>query len=304
MTRLVHVKQILILLIALNFTVFTVCNSQDKRTIKVGLGQMKVVDGEVETNLKTAGEMIKKAKEQFADIVVLPECSDIGWGHVDALELAKKYGKTTQKTLCKYAKKNSIFVVVGITEYENSKVYNTALTIDPKGNIINKHRKINTLTSVEPMYEIGDRISVFQTPWAKVGVSICADNFSSSTSIAESLIRMGAEIILSPCAWAVSPDFGDRVYGNEWRRPYSYLAKNFGVPVVGVSYVGKSETGAWKGHSVIGNSIWADCDGNTYNLPFGENAECFKVVELTINTQPLKGTSLTNFINQKKQKGE
>ena len=59
MTRLVHLKQILILLIVLNFTAFTVCNSQDKRTIKVGLAQMKVVDGEIETNLKTAGEMIR-----------------------------------------------------------------------------------------------------------------------------------------------------------------------------------------------------------------------------------------------------
>ena len=34
--------------------------------------------------------------------------------------------------------------------------------------------------------------------------------------LAESLCRMGAQIVLSPCAWAVPPDCTRAYYGAEW----------------------------------------------------------------------------------------
>ncbi len=59
-------------------------------------------------------------------------------------------------------------------------------------------RKINTVAEVESMYTVGDRFSIFDTPFGKIGVSVCADNLINSLSIPETLARMGAKVIYKP----------------------------------------------------------------------------------------------------------
>lgn len=288
-------KKILFILVISILCINTIAqNHEEKRILKIGLAQMKVVDNEVDINLNNAEKQIAEAKKQGADIVILPECFDIGWANQNALAIAKaSYGKVIKK-LSKSAQENGIYVIAGVTEYTDGKLYNSALTFNKKGKIIDRHHKINILIGIEDMYEVGSSLNVFETPFGKFGVSICADNLKGSLSIPETLARMGAEIILSPSSWAVSPDFGkDRVYGNEWREPYTAISKKYSIPVVGVSNVGRITTGPWKDWIGIGNSIYTDTKGNAYNLPFGENAECLKVIELEIVSPVKKGTELT-----------
>lgn len=71
---------------------------------------------------------------------------------------------------------------------------------------------------MEDVYAIGDRIGVTETPLGKIGIDICADNSLNSLSIAITLGRMCADMILSPCAWAVKSDYNIETepYGKEW----------------------------------------------------------------------------------------
>lgn len=87
----------------------------------------------------------------------------------------------------KIAAENKVFLVAGLTEREQEKIYNTALLISDGGEILYKHRKINVLTGVEDVYAIGDRIGVTETPLGKIGIDICADNSLNSLSIAITL---------------------------------------------------------------------------------------------------------------------
>lgn len=272
------------------------------KTIKVGMIQMEVVFCQPKQNQERAERLVKEAVAAGAQICVIPECMDLGWGTPRAAELAEPIPGKISDSLCKIAKENHVYIVSGITEKADSKVYNTALLISDEGEILGKHRKINVLTGVEDVYAIGERLSVVETKLGKIGIDICADNAVQSLSIGHTLARMGAEMILSPCAWAVLPD-RDPVkepYGNEWHIPYSHLSGIYHIPIIGVSNVGQVTEGTWKGWKAIGNSIAYGRDGKLLKvLPYGEAAECVEVIDVEIEEAKICGTALSEYAYEK-----
>jgi predicted amidohydrolase len=99
-----------------------------------------------------------------------------------------------------------LHVVAGLTERDGSKTYNAAVLIDASGRVLLKHRKINLLDIEQGVYCTGDRLGVVETACGVIGVNICADNFPDSLALGHCLARMGAQILLSPSAWAVPAD--------------------------------------------------------------------------------------------------
>ena len=269
------------------------------RKIKVGMIQMKVVFDQAEENLRHADELVKKAASLGAQICIIPECADLGWGNPDTAKLAQPVPGTVSEAYGEIAKKYHVYLVAGLTEKEGTKVYNTAVLLSDQGELLHKHRKINILTGVEDVYSVGTKIEVIDTPFGRIGIDICADNAVQSLSIGHVLARMGAQMILSPCAWAVEPD-RDPVkepYGEEWHVPYEALSSLYEIPVIGVSNVGEVSKGSWKGWKAIGNSIAYDSDGEKLAvLPYGEEAEMVQVVNATILEPAMSGTKLSEFV--------
>lgn len=275
------------------------------KKIKIAMIQMKVVFSELEKNINHAKELVQTAAQLGADICVLPECLDLGWANPKAGTLAYPIPGKVSDAYCKMAKENGVYMVAGLTEKCGDRIYNAALLISDKGVILHKHRKINVLTGVEDVYSVGDRIAVTETPLGVIGIDICADNLIQSLSIGHTLARMGAQMILSPTAWAVTAD-RDPVkypYGQEWHIPYSELSEIYGIPVIGVSNVGSVTDGAWKGWKAIGNSIAYDSDGKILKvLPYGDTAECVEIVEATILKPKRFGTELSDYVYEYNEK--
>ncbi len=267
--------------------------------VKIGMIQMNVLFSEPDKNIQHASELVKSAKAKGAQICVLPECMDLGWGNPEASSLAEPVPGKVSDAYQKIAAENKVFLVAGLTEREQEKIYNTALLISDGGEILYKHRKINVLTGVEDVYAIGDRIGVTETPLGKIGIDICADNSLNSLSIAITLGRMCADMILSPCAWAVKSDYNIETepYGEEWHIPYGKISKMFGIPVIGVSNVGQVSKGSWSGWKAIGNSIAYDSDGSLITvLPYGESEECVQVIDVHLTDKKVTGTALSEKI--------
>ena len=84
--------------------------------------------------------------------------------------------------------------------------------------------------------------------------------FRSGLVISRTLGQMGATLILSPCAWAVPPDF-NQPYGQLWRDSYMPPAREFGMVIAGCSNVGPVTSGEWNGWQCIGNSLVMGRDG-------------------------------------------
>ena len=267
--------------------------------VRIGMAQMPVVFGKTGENLKTMESFLRKA-EGRADLIVFPECCDLGWGNVDAPRLCHEIPGKTSLAYCGLARKYHIWMAAGITEKSGDKTYNAALLISAEGEIILHHRKINVLTGVEDVYEIGSRLEAADTPFGRLALDIWADNAEKSMVMGEAFARMGADMLLSPSAWGVSPDrdLKKDIYGMEWYRPYSKLSEKYEMAIVGVSSVGFLENGPWGGWRVIGNSIACNGKGEIVKvLSCGENAEEFCVIEIDTMPHSRKGTALAEYLS-------
>jgi len=272
----------------------------------VGLGQMLVEGGDARGNLERAARMIREAGDRGCDVVVLPECLDLGWTHPSARDLAAPIPGPRSDALAQAARQAGVHVVAGLTERDGSRIYNSAVLIAPDGGILLVHRKINELTIAHDLYSIGDRLGVARTSFGMVGIDICADNFPDSLVLAHSLARMGARIILSPSAWAVDATH-DNVrdpYGGLWKGAYARVALLYDIPIVGVSNVGWITGGPWQGRKCIGCSLVVGRDGTVLaEGPYGEAAEALLVVPVEITPQAAAGTAIAQMLKSRGYQG-
>ncbi len=103
---------------------------------------------------------------------------------------------------------------------------------------------------------------------------------------------MGADVVLSPSAWAVPPTWNNRrtPYGGDWQRNYAAVARPFQIWVAGCSNVGRVRGGAWDGHLCIGCSVVVGPDGRAAAQGrFGEDADELLMVDVTPVPRPTRG---------------
>jgi predicted amidohydrolase len=247
--------------------------------------------------------MIAEAAEGSCRIIVLPECLDLGWTHPFPRESAQPIPGPNFGRLAAEAARYGIHVVAGLTERDNLRVYNTAVLIGPDGRLLLKHRKINILDIARDIYSVGDRLGVADTELGRIGVDICADNFPSSLCLGHALARMGARILLSPCAWAVPADYDNTAqpYGRDlWHPAYRELARLYEMPVVGVSNVGHITAGPWTGRHCIGSSLAVGAGGEVLaEGPFGVDAESLLIVSINVTPAPAEGTDIAAYLEAK-----
>lgn len=256
--------------------------------MRIGMGQIRVDGGAAEANLGRAEAMIRQAADAGCDVVVLPECLDLGWTWPEARKLAEPIPGERSRRLAAVAKERSVWVVAGLTERDNDRVFNCAILISNGGELMAKHRKINELSIAHDLYDVGDRLTAVPSPFGLLGVTICADNFPESLVFGHALGYMGVRTLLSPCAWAVDADHDNakEPYGELWLTAYGELATQHDMTVVGVSYVGWLTGGPWKGRKCIGNSLAVGPGGRTLATgPYGVDAEALTVVEVA-QSQP------------------
>lgn len=142
----------------------------------------------VSANLSEAERLIEIAVSQGAKLVALPEYFAImGLKDTDKVAAREKEGSgPIQRFLSKIAKKHSIWLVGGSIPLEASvpgKVRNACLVYDDKGKQVARYDKIHLFglnlgnenyreeTTIEP----GNKVVVVDTPFGKLGLSICYD---------------------------------------------------------------------------------------------------------------------------------
>lgn len=257
--------------------------------IAVGLAQMRVVSGAVELNLQRAEHFIAQAAQAGCELVVLPECLDVGWCDGRARTLARPVPGPHARRLAEAARRHRVFVAAGLVERAGKQLFNAAVLIDEQGHTVLHHRKINEIDAAAGLYATGDRLGVANTRLGCIGLSICADNLPAlqgdSLHIGHTLAAMGAQILVAPSAWAVPPEHDNTAtpYGAVWRDAFRQLAQAHGLPVVGVSSVGCVEDGPWAGWPVIGASLAMGGDGRVaVQAAYGADAEDWQVVTLAL----------------------
>ena len=256
---------------------------------------MRVAGGNVDANLRNARRMIAAAARARAQVVLLPEALDVGWTHPLSRELADSVpGGRVCSAYCDAAQEHGLYVCAGLTERAGDRVFNAAVLVSPKGQVLLHHRKLNELEIGHDVYDQGDRLAVAHTPLATFGLMICADGAVGGGFVARALGLMGADVILSPSAWAVEAGYDNsrRPYGGMWRRSYGEVARDFRLWIAGCSNVGRIAGGPWKGHSCIGRSLVVGPAGRpVLTGPYGVRAQCLLTVDVTPEPRPARGNA-------------
>jgi len=142
----------------------------------------------VDSNLKEAAWLIEMAVEQGAKLVALPEYFGImGMKDTDKVAVREEFGKgPIQEFLAETARKHGIWIVGGsvpLVASSPKKVLNTSLVYDDKGKCVARYDKIHLFGfemgderySEEATIEHGKKVVALDTPFGRIGLSICYD---------------------------------------------------------------------------------------------------------------------------------
>ncbi len=232
----------------------------------------------VAANLAEAERLIEMAAAAGARLVALPEFFAImGMKDTDKVAVRETEGKgPIQKFLAAQAKKLGIWLVGGSVPMacdNPKKVRNSCLVYDDKGRLVARYDKIHLFgldlgnehykeqTTIEP----GDRVVVVETPFGRLGLSVCYDlrfpelyramsnvdlivvpaAFTATTGKAhfETLIRARA---IENLAYVIAPaqggyhisgreTHGDSMIVDPWGNILDRLPRGSGVVVAGVN---------------------------------------------------------------------
>ncbi|UZQ51298.1 carbon-nitrogen hydrolase family protein [Clostridium kluyveri] len=180
--------------------------------MKIGLCQMMVLKSSKSDNVKRAKEYIRKAANKGADIVALPEMFNCYYNIKYFREYAEKDNckGETLSMLSSAAKEMGIYIVGGsIPEIDDKgNIYNASFVFNEKGELIGKHRKMH-LFDIDIKGKItfkesdvltpGDKVTVIDTKWGKIGVAICYD--VRFPELMRLMALQGAKIIFIPASF-------------------------------------------------------------------------------------------------------
>lgn len=185
--------------------------------LRVGAVQLCSTNDQA-ANLARCRELTGQAASEGAQLVVLPECfSFLGRGEGEKLAHAESFDERAAgpvlAMLRELATRHGVWIVGGGTPEcvpgDARRTYNTALVIDPRGELAARYRKIHLFDVDIPGGAVlresdstarGSELTAVEIAGAPVGLTICYD--VRFPELYRKLVKdMGAEILLVPAAF-------------------------------------------------------------------------------------------------------
>jgi NAD+ synthase (glutamine-hydrolysing) len=271
--------------------------------VKIAIGQINPIIGDLESNFKSIVQNIQIAREQKARLLVLPEMCLIGYPPKDLLlkhglvELQESY----IKELAAYTDADFGMLVGSISQNKGyGKKFFNSLFFLAEGEI----RAVASKTLL-PNYDVFDETRYFESAqestvieWQgiKFGVSICEDIWTEAypslykRDPINDLLAKGAEILINAAASPYTYDKPQRR-----RQLIGNVAKRYGVPVIYVNQVGANDQLIFDGASMV---FSAQGDLSLKAKIFEEQCLIFDSEDLVKNKsieEEFYGTSIENM---------
>lgn len=169
--------------------------------------QMAVVPWDAEATVGKMTGTLHQLSLNFpwADMIIFHELAVSGLVQFYAQQAPNQWRKGAQAIpgpltdrLCEAARKHRKWLVPGsMYELDGDVLYNTAVVINPDGDIVARYRKMFPWLPYEAGTEPGTEFCVFDVPdVGRFGLCICYDSWFPET--VRNLAWMGAEVILHP----------------------------------------------------------------------------------------------------------
>lgn len=205
-----------------------------------------------ELNLAKTLQLIDKYSQKKAELIVFPECNLSGYcfeSLEEARKIAEKIPGPITDAIALKAKQTNTFIVIGILEKKENRIYNTAVMINNDGDISHRYRKTHlSYLGVDRFTHAGKNpFEVIDTKIGKIGLLICYDLLFPEP--ARVLKLKGAELIIIPTNWPqgaqASPEY---VVKCRARENHLYI-------------IAANRTGYERGTRFIGRSLICDPNG-------------------------------------------
>ena len=193
--------------------------AENDQVVRVGIVQMNARVLDKSYNLKQAEELIRLAAAQGAKIVLTPESSVQGYPRVDLqqgesvndprlvterkriLAAAETIPGPATRRFSALARELGIWIVFGMDENRKGELYNTAVLMDPQGQIAGTYSKVHLQNwMVASGVHHGDGFHVWDINVAgvqmKLGIEICYDVQHPESTL--ELALGGAEVVFIP----------------------------------------------------------------------------------------------------------
>ena len=147
--------------------------------MKVAVGQIAPLLGDVSENVRKLGAYCARAKEAGAALIVFPEMVDTGYAMTVIAKHASAWTEGAVPALRAAATRLSLSIICGVSEREGDRIYNSQVFIDASGEIVGKYRKTHLFTPApieeDKCFTCGDELGAHEFNQLRLGLSICYD---------------------------------------------------------------------------------------------------------------------------------
>ncbi len=185
-------------------------SSPAPQSVRVAGIVLKWLRGNKGANYQRAEPLIREAAAHGAQIVCTTECFLDGYAIADKsipLEDYRALGEPIPqgdyfRKLSALARELKITLIAGMLEADGEARYNTAVTISPEGKLLAKYHK-QQLDHEAVRNTAGKESSIFEAPYGKVGVMICADR--RIPQVVKGFCDRGADFLICPSGGMFGP---------------------------------------------------------------------------------------------------
>lgn len=176
--------------------------------MRTALIQMPVTADKAE-NLTVARDYVRRAADGGAQLAVLPEMFCCLYTNEAFRANAEPAGGPVHTAMAGLARETGLWLVAGsMPEADGERIYNTSFVFDPAGRQAAFHRKMHLFDidvkggqrfMESETFTAGDSVTVFDTPFGKLGLCICFD--LRFPELARCMALAGARAIVTPAAF-------------------------------------------------------------------------------------------------------
>lgn len=148
-----------------------------EKTWRIALAQLSVIDGNKEKNLTKMEEALKKASEESADILVLPELNLTGLVSNEQMRtLAEPRDGESFRRIQPMLKTYPVSLVYSFPEYvSEEEMYITTCFMNKNGQALAYYRKTHLFTEEKQLFSPGEEWTKIELESLSIGLLTCYD---------------------------------------------------------------------------------------------------------------------------------
>ena len=216
---------------------------------------LKWLRADREANFARIEPLIRQAAAGGADIICTTESFLDGYSIYDKsipLEDFRSLGEPIPEgayfqKMSRLADELGVLLIVGLLERDGDQLFNTAVVVGSNGELLGKYHK-QRLGHESVRITAGSDSSVFETPFGRLGVMICADR--RDPDVVSRFCERGAELLICPSGGMFGPKRNDPIVQERSRENDKYI-----VFVHPAEFLVTAPDGSFASRTILGDQL-------------------------------------------------